>query len=136
VDAGSLRGEVVFKWSYDPVLGAGEAFQVLIWRVGTLEHLGAADFWRQTEQMIDLDSILPERGGPGQYWWTVVVVNSSTGQRLSPEAGPWQLTYPGPRTPVEPTAQPAQSPVIKPTDAPPPPLELPTLSPPTTLPVS
>jgi hypothetical protein len=65
--------------------------------------LGAAGYTQQTEQTIDLDSILPERGGPGDYLWTVVVANTSTGQSLSPEAAPWQLTYIGPGLPPLPT---------------------------------
>jgi hypothetical protein len=97
-DAESLRGQVTFVWSYPRPLEADEAFQVLIWREGE-PHWGAAELWTGTEQLIDLDTVLPQRGGPGEYVWTVVVREKGTEQLLSPEAAPWRLTYLGPWDP-------------------------------------
>jgi hypothetical protein len=127
-DAQSARGKVVFKWTYPQPLAEGQTFQVLIWKDTGIEHQGAAGFTRQTEQEIDLDGILPARGGPGNYRWSVVVVSKSTGDRLSPEASPWRLTYAGPQPTPEWTAEPT-SPVVTvvlPTDTP---FVLPTLFP-------
>ena len=127
-DAESASGETVFRWSYPRSLEEGQAFQVLIWREGDTQHLGAAEYTRQTRQTINLDGILPVRGGPGQYRWSVVVVMIATGDRLSPEAGSWRLIYVGPQVTPEPTAGPSQpSPTIQPaTVAPLPTLPLPT----------
>lgn len=102
MDAESSAGEVVFRWTYPRNLEGEEAFQVLIWKEGSAEHLGAAEYTTQTEQKIDLDAILPARGGPGQYRWSVVVVNTGTGERLSPETNSWRLVYIGLRASPEP----------------------------------
>jgi hypothetical protein len=97
-DAGSLRGQVTFKWSYPRPLGENEAFQVLAWK-GSDAHYGVAELWTETEQTIDLDGVLPGRAGTGDYFWTVVVVEKSSGRILSPEPTPWVLTYLGPWDP-------------------------------------
>ena len=91
-DAQSLQGQVLFQWSYPRPLNADEAFQVLIWQEGQ-PHWGVAELWTETEQLINLDGVLPQRGGPGDYFWTVVVREKGTEQLLSPEAAPWRLTY-------------------------------------------
>jgi serine/threonine protein phosphatase PrpC len=127
-NAESSTGEVVFQWAYPQALKAGEAFQVLIWKEGNTEHLGAAEYTRQTEQKINLDSILPLRGGTGPYRWSVVVVDASTGDRLSLEAGAWRLVYIGLPASAEPataTTHP-QSTAGVPTVAPLPTIPLPT----------
>jgi serine/threonine protein phosphatase PrpC len=95
-DAGSLHGQVTFAWRFAGELDAGDGFQVLIWK-GDMPHNGAAEFVRRTQQVIDLDRLLPTRGGQGEYLWSVIVVDMETGDRLSPEASPWQLTYIGPQ---------------------------------------
>lgn len=97
-DAASLRGQVTFRWSYPRPLNSDEAFQVLVWQEGQ-PHWGVAQLWMDTEQVVDLDSVLPQRGGPGDYLWTVVVREKGTEQLLSPEAAPWRLTYLGPWDP-------------------------------------
>ena len=95
-DAGSLNGEVTFKWFYPGRLGSGHSFEVLIWPVGSPEHLGAAEVIRISQQTIDLDMLLPERGGAGEYNWSVVVVDSDNPKlRLSLEADPWKINYIG-----------------------------------------
>ena len=93
-DAASLRGNVTFKWSYPRPLNADEAFQVLIWQEGQ-PHWGAASLWTETEQTIDLDAVLPQRGQPGPFFWTVVVRRTGTEELLSPEGSPWRLTWIG-----------------------------------------
>jgi hypothetical protein len=95
-DAGSLHGQVTFRWSYPKQLASGEAFQVLIWKVDQ-PHWGAAELWTGTQQTINLDVVLPQRGGNGEYFWTVVVRELGTEKLLSPEAPPWRLTYSPPQ---------------------------------------
>ena len=108
-----VRGQVPFKWQYSRSLRASEAFQVLIWRDGTQEREGAAEFTVETEQQIDLDVILPERGGPGVYWWSVVVVDERTKKRISDQATPWRFRYLGAQESTRPPAatEPPQPPV-------------------------
>lgn len=93
-DAGSLSGRVTFRWAYPQPLKADQAFQVLIWKQGQ-SHDGAAELWTGTEQTIDLDVVLPQRGGTGEYFWTVVVRQKGTDKLLSPEATAWRLVYAG-----------------------------------------
>ncbi|MEJ2208680.1 MAG: FHA domain-containing protein [Anaerolineae bacterium] len=93
-EAGSLSGQVTFRWAYPQPLQADQAFQILIWKEGQ-SHDGAAELWTGTEQTIDLDVVLPQRGGSGEYFWTVVVRHKDTHELLSPEAGPWRLVYAG-----------------------------------------
>ena len=117
-DAQSAAGKVLFRWTYPQPLTEGQAFQVLIWKDADTKHQGAAEYTRKTEQEIDLDSILPARGGPGNYWWSVVVVSESTGDRLSPEAGPWRLVYAGPQPSPEPSIEPSPLPTVWPLSTP------------------
>jgi serine/threonine protein phosphatase PrpC len=127
-DAESSTGEVTFRWTYPQPLKAGQAFQVLIWKEGDTQHLGAAEPTLLTQQSINLDAILVSRGGPGQYYrWSVVVVVKDTGEGLSAEAGPWRLYYIGPRGTPEPTVGPSPQP--PPTGQVPPTVQLPTLLP-------
>jgi hypothetical protein len=97
-EAQSLRGQVTFRWAYPKPLEADQAFQVLIWKEGQ-SHDGAAQIWTGTEQTIDLDVVLPQRGGTGEYFWTVVVRQKNTDKLLSPEPGPWRLVYVGSEAP-------------------------------------
>jgi hypothetical protein len=99
-----VRGQVLFKWAYSQSLPPTSAFQVLIWREGAQEHPGAAAYTAQTEQAIDLDVLLPDRGGPGYYFWSVVVVNRNSGKLISKEAIPRPFRYPGPVQPAGPPA--------------------------------
>jgi len=92
-EARGVRGLVTFYWSYPRALNDGEGFQVLIWKEGQ-PHNGAAGLTRETQQTIDLDAVLPDRGGGGDYLWTVVVRRDAAGEALlSPEANPWRLVY-------------------------------------------
>jgi hypothetical protein len=89
-----LRGEVTFRWSYPGRLPRYKQFQVLIWQEGDAQHNGAADFTPATEQVINLDNVPQVRDrGPGDYWWSVVVVDTRTGKRTSREASPRLWTY-------------------------------------------
>jgi hypothetical protein len=96
--AQSLGGNVTFKWSYPRPLAAHEGFQVLIWKEGN-PHWGVAELWGDTQQTINLDAVLPERGGSGEYFWTVVVRERATEALLSPEAPAWRFTYGGSNDP-------------------------------------
>ena len=92
-----LQGMVTFAWTYPGTLASDEAFQVLIWEEDSSLHLGAAQSWGRTEQLIDLEHV-PQviDGGTGLYYWSVVVVQKGTDQRLSAEAVPRRFTYLGP----------------------------------------
>ena len=105
-----LQGFVTFEWTYTRSLGQDLAYQVLIWKEGASEHLGAAQSWSETHQAINLD-LVPQlmNGGPGQYLWSVVVVQRGTDERVSPEATPRSFTYPGPLGPSVPTATPSNT---------------------------
>jgi hypothetical protein len=121
-----VRGRVLFKWQYARSLNTAEAFQVLIWRDGVQDHQGAAEFTDETQQRIDLDILLRDRGGPGDYWWSVVVVDEGTEARLSDEATPWRFNYLGTEgstgsPPATEQSPPTESPVptVEPTRTPP-----------------
>ena len=112
-----MRGVTPFRWSYPGSLGEDEAFQVLIWKQGQSDD-GAAQFWPETEQSIDLDQVPQiQNGGAGQYLWSVVLVRISTDERLSAKASPWQLTYAGYGAGDE--EEPVQPPVTIPDPEPP-----------------
>ena len=135
--ASEQRGPVAFEWSFTGNLGSEQAFQVLIWKEGSNEHLGAAQAWGKMQQIIDLDHV-PSivNGGAGQYLWSVVVVQRGTDMRLSAEAPPRGFTYPGPAAPPTATSTPSNTPLPPtdtpepPTDTPEPPTETPTDAPP------
>jgi serine/threonine protein phosphatase PrpC len=136
------QGFVTFEWSFNGTLGADEAFQVLIWKEGTFDRLGAALSWSETRQTINLDYV-PQlmSGGAGQYLWSVVVVRRDTDERLSSEAAPRRFTYTGPIGPSTPTSTPSSTLTVTykptPTDTPVPPTdtpEPPTDTPPTDAP--
>jgi len=109
-----LQGVVLFSWSY-PRLGLRKAFQVLIWKEGEKEHYGAADFTRNRQQQINLDDVSQVRdGGPGVYYWTVVVVDKKTEARLSPDDTGRRFTYLGPPGEKEKPKPPGQQPTLTP----------------------
>jgi serine/threonine-protein kinase len=89
-----LTGRIAFRWSH-PGLSLGRVFQVLIWKEGNQAHNGAASYTTQKEQLISLDDVPQIRdGGVGTYYWTVVVVNEATDQRLA-EAPSRRFEYVG-----------------------------------------
>jgi serine/threonine protein phosphatase PrpC len=94
-DAQSLQGKVAFRWSFPQGLAPGEAFQVLIWQEGGPRN-GAAGYWTGYEQTINLDEV-PQMDQPGEYLWSVVVVDTASDERLSTGATPWRLYYIGPK---------------------------------------
>jgi serine/threonine protein phosphatase PrpC len=110
----SVRGIVTFIWDYSLAeLGTDQAFQVLIWSGDPNEEdpPGAAQVTRALTQEINLDVVLPPRGGAGQYFWSVVVVNERTEERLSRRAAPRTLIYLGPQeTTTPPSARNAARP--------------------------
>ncbi|MGD8472643.1 MAG: hypothetical protein PVH59_00880, partial [Anaerolineae bacterium] len=105
-----LQGFVTFAWTHTGSLGQDLAYQVLIWKEGADDHLGAAQSWSDMHQAINLD-LVPQimNGGSGQYLWSVVVVQRGTDERVSPEATPRRFTYPGPLGPSVPTATPSNT---------------------------
>jgi serine/threonine protein phosphatase PrpC len=123
-----VRGQVLFQWQYARSLNRSEAFQVLIWQDGVQAHEGAAEFTEETEQQINLDILLPERGGPGVYWWSVVVVDAGADRRISDEAAAWRFNYLGEPSSTElpPTTEPlpATTPLASPGPPTKPPLGL------------
>ncbi|MGC9332615.1 MAG: hypothetical protein ACP5JJ_00585, partial [Anaerolineae bacterium] len=108
-EGASLQGTVTFMWDYAlEDLGEGHAFQVLIWGGDPSEAdpPGGAELTLSLSQQIDLDVILPGLGGPGQYFWSVVIVEEGTGDWLSKQAAPRTLIYLGPeKTVAPPSAQ-------------------------------
>jgi hypothetical protein len=108
-EGASVQGMVTFVWDYSlEELDASHAFQVLAWSGDPNEENppGAAEFTRALSQAINLDVILPPQGGPGQYFWTVAVVDASSGSRLSRQAAPRTLVYLGPKeTPASSSAR-------------------------------
>jgi len=114
-----LRGPVTFEWSYSATLAPDQAFQVLIWKEGELDHRGAAESQIQTRQTINLDAV-PQvvDGGVGQYLWSVVVVRKGSDTRLSAEATPRTFTYLGPLGPSAPTATSTPTNTLPPTKIP------------------
>ena len=93
-----VQAEVVFAWEYGPGLDSSQAFQLLIWRPGMYEPQPAGELLPEREQVINLDELPRVReAGPGEYLWTVVVVDVDTHERLSREAPPRSLMYTGPR---------------------------------------
>ncbi|MFN2291273.1 MAG: Stp1/IreP family PP2C-type Ser/Thr phosphatase [Anaerolineae bacterium] len=99
-EGASVQGTVTFTWDYSlEELNASHAFQVLIWSgdPNETDPPGAAEFTRALSQEINLDIVLPAQGGPGQYFWTVAVVDTSSGNRLSRQASPRTLVYLGPK---------------------------------------
>lgn len=111
-----LHGEAVFAWRFPHELRPGEAYQLLIWPAGSREQIPAFDPWPDRELVINLDDVPQVRErGPGEYIWSVVVVNADTQERISPEAEPRAFFYVG----REPAAE--GGPLPAPTLASPPP---------------
>jgi serine/threonine protein phosphatase PrpC len=100
VDGVELLGAVIFRWSYSESLPQNKQFQVLIWQEGEQQHNGAAGFTPSTLQQIDLAQVPQVKvGGPGRYFWSVVVVDTGTNQRTSLEASSRHFIYTGPGQP-------------------------------------
>jgi len=104
----ALHGVIRFEWTYSRTLGRNQAFQVLIWKEGETEHRGAADSQQDPWQDINLDAV-PKliSDGPGEYLWSVVVVDSRTDDPISLEATPRKFIYLGPTVQTTPTNTPS-----------------------------
>ena len=97
-DSQSYHGPLTFRWSYSGEMGPDDAFQVLIWQEGDASHDGAYAPTQELEQEIDLDEVdRLVQGEPGPYLWSVVVVDSTSEERLGPEANPREFVYAGPQ---------------------------------------
>jgi hypothetical protein len=95
-----LRGEVTFAWEFPLPLRPGEAFQLFIWRAGGGDRPFVSDYWPERELTLNLDELpqLAERG-PGEYEWSVVVVDTRTNEPVSPEAEHRPFLYVGSEPP-------------------------------------
>jgi hypothetical protein len=93
-----LRGELTFAWELPVPLRPGHAFQLLIWPAGQREHLPASEYWPDPEITLNLDDLpqLQQRG-PGEYQWSVVVVDTESHEPISPEAEPGPFLYLSPQ---------------------------------------
>ena len=105
-----LQGEATFRWSHSGSLPAGAEFEVLIWRPGDSEHIGAETPINALEQRINLDYVPLIAQQAGDYLWSVRVVGAN-GTPLSPEAPFRHFVYLGPvegsgSPPAEPSTEP------------------------------
>ncbi len=123
----ALQGVHRFEWTYSRTLGPNQAFQVLIWKEGETDRRGAADSQTNPWQEINLDAVPKlNSDGPGEYLWSVVVVDSKTDKPISPEATPRKFIYLGPTVQTTPTFTPSAT--LPPTKIPLPPTWTPTPS--------
>jgi serine/threonine protein phosphatase PrpC len=91
-----LQGVTTFTWSYSQSLPLNGQYQVLIWKEDQAQHDDAGAPTASTSQDIDLAQVPQVRdGGAGQYFWSVVVVDTQTGQHVSPESVPRRFVYAG-----------------------------------------
>lgn len=94
-DGSSTSGLVNnFAWTWPgAALDANQGFEVRIWRDGQPDHYGAAGIVRgATFLRLDVwTSYGVQQGGPGQYYWTVALVQVEPYKRIGPEAPPRTL---------------------------------------------
>jgi hypothetical protein len=97
-----LHGEVVFAWRFPLELRPGEAYQLLVWPTEGAGPEPALEPWPNWEVVINLDKIPQVRErGPGEFFWSVVVVSAETQERISPVAEPRPFFYIGPAPDAE-----------------------------------
>ncbi len=94
-----VTGATTFVWAWTGYLATDQAFEVHVWQEGAGEHRTAAGAEAQSagagrwQQRIDISQTAAVRaGGPGAYWWTVVLVRTAPYQVLGAEATPRRLT--------------------------------------------
>ncbi|MFN2167421.1 MAG: hypothetical protein ACK2U9_14285 [Anaerolineae bacterium] len=100
----TVSGSTPFVWEWSGSLASGQAFEVRIWRENMRDHLGAAaplarpqtGRWQQNIDVARTPAML--EGGPGTYYWTVALIDATTGLQIGPEAPPQRLYYTGPRS--------------------------------------
>jgi hypothetical protein len=115
-----LQGPVSFQWDYPAgSLSSEYAYQVLIWREGEKEpHQGAAESTSKLVQSINLDEVPQVKtGGPGNYFWSVVVVRKIGGKPASDPATPRLFIYLGPGASPQAEKKPTDGASTKPTPA-------------------
>ena len=120
-DGAQLAGMQRFTWQWNgPPLEEGHAFDLRIWSLQEEQQArprrGAAAPTRDREIEVEL-SYVPAvvDYGPGDYYWTIVVVKVSAGG-IPQVVGEWGeergFTYSGPSAPASPVAtQPAPTPI-------------------------
>jgi serine/threonine protein phosphatase PrpC len=101
-DGMSLTGVVTFTWDFGPgPLREGLAFQLVIGQGDPSEpgaqEVGSRD--REMARIVDLDALLEE---PGEYYWTVRVVEIDGSELDVPEADARPFVYRGPEPAPEP----------------------------------
>jgi hypothetical protein len=95
-----LQGVVTFGWDFPTRLRPGEAFQLLIWRIGDRDRAFVSEYWPERELTLNLDELPQIREpGPGEYAWSVVVVDTRTNEPISPEAETRTFFYAEPEPP-------------------------------------
>jgi serine/threonine protein phosphatase PrpC len=118
VEGVELQGPVSFQWDHPAgPLSSEYAYQVLIWREGEKEpHQGAAEFTSNLAQSINLDEVpRVKTGGPGRYFWSVVIVRKIGGKPASDPATPRLFLYLGPVAPPQAEKKPTGGSSTKPT---------------------
>ncbi len=108
-----LQSEVHFQWQWDDQpLREGLAFDLLIWSEAEhQEHQGTGAYGvietdQSLERYVDLDYVqtIIEHGG-GTYFWTVVVVQEESYERVGAWGEKRPFTYTVPEPPAEPPTQ-------------------------------
>ncbi len=94
----NTTGPVPFAWRWaGPPLSADQGFEIRVWKDGQPDHYGAADPVSGASANINVGGAYGvQQGGPGEYWWTVAVVQRAPNyQRIGAEAPPRRLIVSG-----------------------------------------
>ncbi len=93
----SVSGRATFTWQWNgQPLEANQGFEVRIWRNGQPDHYGAASPVRANQVEIDVLGAYGVAGAPGNYLWTVAIVQLDPYQRIGPEAPARELRVEAP----------------------------------------
>jgi hypothetical protein len=105
--ASIFRGtEAEFKWTWESELGDDQGFEIRLWHENDTVHYRARDIIpgviaksNRQHDGIYVSSFTIDGAesvqlhGPGNYRWTVVVVDLETNDTISPEAASRKLIY-------------------------------------------
>ncbi len=96
-DGAAITGRTTFAWQWSgPALGENQGFEVRMWRDGQPDHYGAAE--PTNENRIEIDPRAAYgviQGGPGDYYWSVAVVQRDPYKRTGTEAAPRRVRVEG-----------------------------------------